>query len=71
MSDQSLVAAAAGQPEPVKKSRRTCFKAKSAHDPDLPTLRESLCGPHAEQFWTAMDAEIASLERKGAWTVVD
>ena len=47
------------------------FKAKSAHDPDLPTLRESLCGPHAEQFWTAMDAEIASLEKKGTWTVVD
>jgi hypothetical protein len=47
------------------------FKAKATKDPDLPTLTESLAGPYAEQFWTAMDAEIASLESKNTWTVVD
>ncbi len=47
------------------------FKAKASKDPDLPSLTESLTGPYAEQFWTAMDAEIASLESKNTWTVVD
>ena len=47
------------------------MKAKASKDPDLPSLRESLTGPHAEQFWLAMDAEIASLESKGTWEVVD
>ena len=47
------------------------FKAKASRDPDLPTLTESITGPNAKQFWTAMDAEIASLESKGTWTVVD
>ena len=47
------------------------LKAKATKDPDLPTLKESLTGPHAEHFWTAMDAEIASLEGKDTWEVVD
>ena len=47
------------------------FKAKASRDPDLPTLAESISGPYAEQFWTAMDTEISSLEGKGTWTVVD
>ena len=47
------------------------MKAKASKDPDLPSLKESLTGPHAEQFWLAMDAEIASLESKGTWEVVD
>ena len=29
------------------------MKAKASKDPDLPTLRESLTGPNAEQFWLA------------------
>ena len=27
------------------------LKAKATSDPDLPSLKESLTGPHAEQFW--------------------
>ena len=47
------------------------LKAKASKDPDLPSLKESLTGPHSEEFWKAMDAEIASLESKDTWEVVD
>ena len=47
------------------------LKAKTSRDPDVPTLKESLNGPYAEHFWEAMDAEIASLESKGTWKVVE
>ena len=48
------------------------FKAKKVtKDPDLPTTREALAGPYAEDFWRAMDKEIESLESKGTWEVVD
>ena len=40
-------------------------------DPDLPSTREALSGPHAKKFWDSMDKEIASLELKDAWEVVD
>ena len=41
------------------------------NDPDLPSVMESVNGPHAEEFWKAMDAEIAGLEAKQAWEVVE
>jgi hypothetical protein len=44
--------------------------AKKAPDPDIPSTREALTGPHAEQHWTSMSAEIESLESKGTWDVV-
>jgi hypothetical protein len=47
------------------------MKAKASKDPNLPSLRESLNGPYAEEFWKAMDSEIASLEGKGTWKVVN
>jgi len=47
------------------------MKAKVSKDPDLPSLRDSLNGPHSEDFWKAMDSEIASLESKGTWKIVD
>jgi hypothetical protein len=47
------------------------MKAKASKDPDLPSLKDSLNGPCAEEFWKAMDSEIASLESKGTWKVVD
>ena len=47
------------------------LSAKANKDPDLPSPRDSLSGPHSEQFWKAMDAEIASLESKGTWEVVE
>lgn len=47
------------------------LKAKASSDPDLSSLRESLTGPHAEEFWKAMDKETASLEKMGNWEVMD
>ena len=47
------------------------LKAKKSKDPDLPSTREALSGPYAEEFWKAMDKEIESLENKGTWEVVD
>ena len=47
------------------------FKAKMSKDPDLPSVQESLTGPHAEEFWKAMDKEIASLEKMGTWEIID
>ena len=48
------------------------FKAKKkVKDPDLPSLKESLNSPQAEEWWKAMDKEIESLEAKGTWTVID
>ena len=50
-------------------SARALLRKRS--DPDLPSIKESINGPHAEEFWKAMDAEIASLEAKKAWDVVE
>ena len=47
------------------------LKGKASLDPDLPSLRDSLTGPYSEEFWLAMDTEIAGLESQGTWTVVD
>jgi hypothetical protein len=47
------------------------MKAKVSKDPDLPSLRDSLTGPYAKEFWKSMDSEIASLESKGTWRVVN
>ena len=44
---------------------------KKTKDPDLPSLRDSLASSHAEEWWKAMDKEVASLEEKGTWTVID
>ena len=47
------------------------LKAKKSKDPDIPSTREALLGPYAEDFWRAMDDEIQSLEAKGTWKVVE
>ena len=47
------------------------MKGKASRDPDLPTLKESLTGPHAEEFWKAMEAEIAGLESQKTWKIVE
>jgi hypothetical protein len=47
------------------------MKGKASRDPDIPTLQESLNGPHSEDFWKAMDAEISSLEGKNTWQIVN
>ena len=46
------------------------FKAKASKDPDLPSIREALTGPHADSFWEAMEKEISTLEAMGTWEVV-
>ena len=45
------------------------FKAKKSHDPDTPTIREALTGPHCDDFLDAMASEITELEAHGTWTV--
>lgn len=59
------------QMHPASIQSPLAMKAKATSDPDLPSLKESLNGPHAEHFWQAMDAEIASLESKGTWEIVE
>jgi hypothetical protein len=47
------------------------LKAKKSKGPNIPSTREALSGPYAEDFWKAMDDEIISLEEKGTWKIVD
>jgi Reverse transcriptase (RNA-dependent DNA polymerase) len=47
------------------------MKGKASKDPTIPSLQESLNGPHADEFWKAMDAEISNLESKNTWKVMD
>ncbi len=60
---QSPLAFLSGSPASYKSTKR--------NDPDMPSCREALSGPHAEEFWKAMDKEMASLEEKGTWELVD
>ena len=55
---------------PATTQSQLALKAKVSKDPDLPTLRESLTGPYAEEFWKAMDSEVGSLESKDTYDVV-
>ena len=48
----------------------SAFKAEASKDPDLPSTREALTGPHAEEFWKSMDKEIASLMKMDTWEIV-
>ena len=48
----------------------TALKA-GARDPDLLSLRESLTGPYANEFWAAMDKEIDSIKKMGTWEVIE
>ena len=55
---------------PATTQSQLALKAKASPDPDMPSLRESLTGPYAEEHWKAMDKEIASLESKKTYDVV-
>ena len=46
------------------------LKAKASKDPDLPSVREAVMGPHAKEFWKAMESEIKTLEGMDTWDVV-
>ena len=41
--------------------------AKKGKNPDLPSYREAMEGPHRKEFEKAMQKEIADLEKHGAW----
>ena len=41
---------------------------KGKDDPDNPTLRAAMHGPHADEFTQAMGIEIAALEKGDTWT---
>ena len=45
------------------------FKA-STHDPDNHNIRETLSGPHREQFLEAMEKEVQELEGHNTWEVL-
>ena len=46
------------------------FKAKKANDPDTPTIKEALAGPHHDEFLDAMTNKIHELEVHSILTVV-
>ena len=43
---------------------------RKGKDPDTPTYREAMTGPHRKEFEKAMIKEIRDLEKRGAWTGV-
>jgi hypothetical protein len=55
---------------PATTQSQLALKATVSKDPDLPSLRDSLTGPYAKEFWKAMDSEVASLESKDTYDVV-
>ena len=46
------------------------FKSKKGKDPDTPTIKEALGGPHRNAFIEGMTVEIQELESHGTWTVM-
>jgi hypothetical protein len=46
------------------------FRAKSTSDPDTPTIKEALRGPHREEFIEGMALEIEELSGHDTWTVM-
>jgi hypothetical protein len=46
------------------------FKSKATSDPDTPTFREAMFGPHREEFLDKMLQEIQELEEHGTWDVM-
>jgi len=46
------------------------FKAKATSDPDTPTFREAMTGPHSDEFLKAMATEIEELIEHGCWDVI-
>ncbi len=46
------------------------LKVKATRDPDEPSLREAMAGPHKAEFLEAMAKEIKDLENHGTWEVV-
>ncbi len=47
------------------------FKAGGTPDPDSPTFREAMNGPHGEEYREAMQVEIDALENAKTWSLVD
>ena len=47
------------------------MKASMTHNPHTPFLHESISGKHLDDFLTAMGKEIAELEQRDTWIVVN
>ena len=47
------------------------FKAGKKHDPDTPTIKEALGGPHRREFIKAMKKEVEELEEHNTWTIMN
>ena len=44
----------------------------AAHGKDIPqNFREATTGPDTDQWWKAMNEEIAMLQKHGTWNLVD
>ncbi len=56
-------------PTLLNRNHSVC-KAKATKDPDTPTFKEAMWGPHREEFLAAMRSEIQALDGKGTWEVV-
>ena len=46
-------------------------KAAAKNDPDTPTIKEALFGPHRDKFLEAMSQEIEELEEHGTWNIME
>jgi len=56
--------------QPLSIGSEFALKAKSRHDPDLPSVHEALTGNHSKEFFKAMDKEILDLESMGTWEII-
>ena len=45
-------------------------KAGTTTDPDTPSHKDAMHGPHCDEFLQAMAMEIETLEHMEAWTVM-
>ncbi|KIM64462.1 hypothetical protein SCLCIDRAFT_23474 [Scleroderma citrinum Foug A] len=58
------------EPTAIGNIAQTAYLA--AHGQDIPrNFREATTGPDADQWWKAMNEEIAMLQRHGTWKLVD
>ena len=46
------------------------FPAKTNNDPDSPMFQEAITGEYENEYWEAMDKEIAGLDKRNTWTSI-
>ena len=61
-----------GQPAGRRPSRRAAaIRKRKPADPDMPSMREGLTGPHKEKWMQAMIEEVQALSEHGTFVLVD